>query len=219
MQMPLQVPVKCPSSTTCFVDALKVFRRHVSYLVRVLDLELETTGILPILSYNNLLVASWINCMLFMLELVLAVRYFQHSSQPLLHRAGIGAMIASDMLCTSAVYVKIYLLVSVYPNGPPLGFPNFGLQASAVIICSTYATSSLAKLFLIDPFQNEKAGNQCHSCVQHRGAARIFLCISDLDPYNRVAIRLGHANIQNRGYFICGHGVGTSDWAVLFLLL
>ncbi|KAJ7814933.1 hypothetical protein B0H13DRAFT_2139061 [Mycena leptocephala] len=57
-------------------------------------------------SYNNLLVSSWINCMLFMLELVLAVRYFQHSSRPLLHRAGIGAMIASDTLCTFTICAK-----------------------------------------------------------------------------------------------------------------
>jgi hypothetical protein len=86
--------------------------------------------------------------MLFMLELVLAVRYFQHSSRPLLHKAGIGAMIASDIVCTSAICAKIYLLVSVYPNAPPQGFPKFGLQATVAIICSTYATSSLAKLFL-----------------------------------------------------------------------
>ncbi|KAJ7869978.1 hypothetical protein B0H13DRAFT_2062365 [Mycena leptocephala] len=99
-------------------------------------------------SYNNLLVSSWINCMLFMLELVLAVRYYQHSSRPLLHRAGIGAMIASDILCTFTICTKIYLVVSLYPSGPPHGFPEFTLQTSAVIICSTYTTSSLAKLFL-----------------------------------------------------------------------
>ncbi|KAJ7810474.1 hypothetical protein B0H13DRAFT_2148207 [Mycena leptocephala] len=99
-------------------------------------------------SYNNLLVASWINCMLFMLELVLAVRYFQQSSRPLLHRAGIGAMIASDTLCTFTICAKIYLVVSLYPSGPPHGFPEFTLQTSAAIICSTYTTASLAKLFL-----------------------------------------------------------------------
>ncbi|KAJ7934164.1 hypothetical protein B0H13DRAFT_1951388 [Mycena leptocephala] len=99
-------------------------------------------------SYNNLLVASWINCMLFMLELVLAVRYYQQSSRPLLHRAGISAMIASDTLCTFTICAKIYLVVSLYPSGPPHGFPEFTLQTSAVIICSTYTTASLAKLFL-----------------------------------------------------------------------
>jgi hypothetical protein len=70
--------------------------------------------------------------MLFMLELVLAVRYFQHSSRPLLHRAGIGAMIASDILCTFTICAKIYLVVSLYPSGPPHGFPEFTLQTTEV---------------------------------------------------------------------------------------
>jgi hypothetical protein len=63
----------------------------------------------------------------------------------------------------------------------------------------------------VDPFQDEKASNQCHSCVRHRGAgkicwnsgscrahylARIFVCIGDFNRCNRVAIRLGHASIQ-----------------------
>ncbi|KAJ7848288.1 hypothetical protein B0H14DRAFT_3453273 [Mycena olivaceomarginata] len=82
-------------------------------------------------SYNNLLAASWINCMLFMLELVLAVRYFQHSSRPWLHRAGIAAMAASDLLCTFTICAKIYQLVSLHPSGPPQGFPDFTLQTSA----------------------------------------------------------------------------------------
>jgi hypothetical protein len=86
--------------------------------------------------------------MLFMLELVLAVRYFQHSSRPLLHRAGIGAMIASDILFTFTICAKIYLVVSLYPSGPPPGYPEFVLQTSAIFICTTYTTSSLAKLFL-----------------------------------------------------------------------
>ncbi|KAJ7343831.1 hypothetical protein DFH08DRAFT_810377 [Mycena albidolilacea] len=83
-----------------------------------------------------------------MLELVLAVRYFQHSSRPLLHRAGISAMIASDILCTFAICAKIYLVVSLYPSGPPHGFPEFTLQTTAVIISSTFTTASFAKLFL-----------------------------------------------------------------------
>jgi hypothetical protein len=86
--------------------------------------------------------------MLFMLELVLAVRYYQHSSRPLLHRAGIGAMIASDILCTFTICAKIYLLLSLYPSGPPHGSPEFVLQAGAIFIFTTYTTSSLAKLFL-----------------------------------------------------------------------
>ncbi|KAJ7844961.1 hypothetical protein B0H13DRAFT_2096020 [Mycena leptocephala] len=89
-------------------------------------------------SYNNLLVTSWINCMLFMLELVLAVRYFQHSSRPLLHRAGIGAMMASDILCTFTICAKIYLVVSLYPSGPPHGFPEFTLQTTALFLCALY---------------------------------------------------------------------------------
>ncbi|KAF7344966.1 hypothetical protein MVEN_01659300 [Mycena venus] len=99
-------------------------------------------------AYNYLLVGSWINCMLFMLEVVLAVRYFRHSSRSLLHRAGMSAIVASDTLCTFAICAKIYMLVSLYPSQPPHGFPRFGLETLTVILCSTYATASLAQLFL-----------------------------------------------------------------------
>ncbi|KAJ7350005.1 hypothetical protein DFH08DRAFT_807329 [Mycena albidolilacea] len=57
-------------------------------------------------------------------------------------------MAASDLLCTFTICARIYRLLSLYPSGPPRGFPDFVLQTTAVIICSTYATSSLAKLFL-----------------------------------------------------------------------
>ncbi|KAF8188862.1 hypothetical protein K438DRAFT_1764117 [Mycena galopus ATCC 62051] len=71
-----------------------------------------------------------------------------HSSRPRLHRAGIAGMMASDMLCTFAICVKIYHLVSLCSSGIPGGFPKFNLYASAVILCTTCATSSFAKLFL-----------------------------------------------------------------------
>ncbi|KAJ6585804.1 hypothetical protein B0H19DRAFT_1059995 [Mycena capillaripes] len=98
--------------------------------------------------YTYLLVGSWINCLLFMLEVVLAVRYFRDSSRSLLHRAGIGAIVASDTLCTFTICAKIYLLVSLHPSQPRDIYPRFSAETLAVILFSTYATASLAQLFL-----------------------------------------------------------------------
>ncbi|KAJ7431060.1 hypothetical protein B0H11DRAFT_2298657 [Mycena galericulata] len=50
----------------------------------------------------DLLAASWINCMLFSLEIVLLVQYFQ-KPRPLLHQVGVSAIFAFDTVCTFAV--------------------------------------------------------------------------------------------------------------------
>ncbi|KAF8188808.1 hypothetical protein K438DRAFT_2145826 [Mycena galopus ATCC 62051] len=151
-------------------------------------------------SYNEQLVASWINCMLFMLELVLAVRYFQHSSRPPLHRAGIAGMLASDMLCTFTICARIYQLVSLYPSGIPDSFPDFILYTTAVILCTTYATSSFAKLFLCVLYFN-LTNRRVICAILVFGIAFqvlcVFVCIGDFNHGDRVATRLGHASIQS----------------------
>ncbi|KAJ7229524.1 hypothetical protein B0H12DRAFT_224941 [Mycena haematopus] len=105
-------------------------------------------------TYSYFLVATWINCMLFTLELTLAVRYFQLSSRPLLHRVGIAAMVMSDLLCTSTLCAKIYMIVLLHPCQPASGFPHFSLETLAVTLCSTYATASIAQLFLCSLYFN-----------------------------------------------------------------
>ncbi|KAF8214252.1 hypothetical protein K438DRAFT_1956339 [Mycena galopus ATCC 62051] len=83
-----------------------------------------------------------------MLELVLAVRYFRHSSRSRLHGAGISAIVASDTLCTFTICAKIYLLVWLHPSQPHDVYPRISAATLTVILFSTYATASLAQLFL-----------------------------------------------------------------------
>ncbi|KAF7368727.1 hypothetical protein MVEN_00197400 [Mycena venus] len=66
-----------------------------------------------------LLAGSWLNCMLFMLEIFLVFRYFQLPSKPLLHRIGIAAII----------------------------FFRPSLQTLALILFATYGTASIEQLF------------------------------------------------------------------------
>ncbi|KAJ6472405.1 hypothetical protein C8R45DRAFT_411219 [Mycena sanguinolenta] len=105
-------------------------------------------------TYVYLLIGTWINCILFTLELTLAMRYFQHSSRPLLHRVGIAAMVTSDLLCTFAICAEIYILVLLHPSQPTSGYPDYSLETLAVILCSTYATASIAQLFLCTLYFN-----------------------------------------------------------------
>jgi hypothetical protein len=94
------------------------------------------------------LVSTWINCMLLMLELFLAWQYFQHSTRPLIHRVGIGAIVTSDLICSLAICAKVYMTLLVQPFQPPTGFPDFALQTIAIILISTHTTASVAELFL-----------------------------------------------------------------------
>jgi hypothetical protein len=137
----LQISASLASSAPSTSCGDMVFYMFVSF-------NLTTTGILPVYSYTYLLAGSWINCMIFMLEVVLAVRYFRHSSRSLLHRAGMSAILASDTLCTFTICAKIYLLVSLHPSQPRNVYPRFSAETLTVILCSTYATASLAQLFL-----------------------------------------------------------------------
>ncbi|KAF7353464.1 hypothetical protein MSAN_01535700 [Mycena sanguinolenta] len=104
-------------------------------------------------AYPYLLIGTWINCMLFTLELALALRYFQHSSRPLLHRVGIAAMVMSDLLCTFTIFAKVYRLV-LQACQPTSGYSEYNMETLAVILCSTYATASIAQLFLCTLYFN-----------------------------------------------------------------
>ncbi|KAJ7729409.1 hypothetical protein DFH07DRAFT_969544 [Mycena maculata] len=102
----------------------------------------------PILAYNACsLAASWINCMLFMLEIVLIIRYFQKSSRPLLHRLGVGIMFTFDTICTFAVCAQIYLFILQYAC-QTVFLPLPTLRVVAVMLFTTYGTASLEQLFM-----------------------------------------------------------------------
>ncbi|KAJ6531379.1 hypothetical protein DFH09DRAFT_139498 [Mycena vulgaris] len=93
-----------------------------------------------------LLVGSWLNCMLFMLEISLMVLYFR-TSRPLLHRIGVGAILAFDAVCTGAICAEVYTHILVFPCEAQV-FTDSTLRPLAVILFSTYATASLEQLFL-----------------------------------------------------------------------
>jgi hypothetical protein len=92
------------------------------------------------------LASSWVNAMLYMLELVLSLRYFQRSSRPLPHRIGVGAMVVFDTLCTMSVNANVFIT-----------FQTFLGQASivslfiptSVTIFMTYCTAAIEQFFLI----------------------------------------------------------------------
>ncbi|KAJ7731909.1 hypothetical protein DFH07DRAFT_991023 [Mycena maculata] len=104
----------------------------------------------PILVSNAfLLAASWINSMLFMLEIVLTVRYFQKSSRrPILHRLGVAAIFTFDTACTIAVCAEIYLIPFMLACRPDSFSPVPTVRFLAVILFTTYGTASLEQLFL-----------------------------------------------------------------------
>ncbi|KAJ6472445.1 hypothetical protein C8R45DRAFT_1164063 [Mycena sanguinolenta] len=146
------------------------------------------------------LIGTWINCILFTLELTLAMRYFQRSSRPLLHRVGIAAMVMADILCTFAICAQIYMLV---PCQPTCGHQTYSLEALAVIICSTYATASIAQLFLCNLYfiltrRRMISAILIFTVVVHlHGLAGIFVCIGDFDRRKRISLGLGLIDHQS----------------------
>ncbi|KAJ7167909.1 hypothetical protein C8R46DRAFT_258531 [Mycena filopes] len=96
-----------------------------------------------------ILVASWINCLLFMAECILVVRYFQHASRLPLHRLGVGLMFTSDVLGTMAICAETFLTILTSPCDTSDIFTRDFLRANAVVVLTTNTTAALAHLFLI----------------------------------------------------------------------
>ncbi|KAJ7143814.1 hypothetical protein C8R44DRAFT_864841 [Mycena epipterygia] len=101
-----------------------------------------------VVSNAYLLISSWINCLLYMLEIVLMVEYFQQSSRPLLHRIGVSSLFAFDTICTAAICTQVYAVLLEFPCQSNPVFVDITLRAIALILFSTYATASLEQLFL-----------------------------------------------------------------------
>ncbi|KAJ7763166.1 hypothetical protein DFH07DRAFT_399205 [Mycena maculata] len=94
-----------------------------------------------------LLAASWINCMLFTLEIILMIQYFQHKSRPRLHKIGVAVLCSFDVLCTLGVCASTYLTLLLFPSDSHT-FPLATMRALASVLFTTYATASMEQLFL-----------------------------------------------------------------------
>ncbi|KAF8212583.1 hypothetical protein K438DRAFT_1957189 [Mycena galopus ATCC 62051] len=91
------------------------------------------------------LASSWVNMMLYMLEIVMCVRYFQRSTfRPLPHKIGVGATIFFDTLSTISVDADVLTisLVRIQKESPvALVVP------SALNIFFTNSTAVIAQFF------------------------------------------------------------------------
>ncbi|KAJ7740239.1 hypothetical protein DFH07DRAFT_839328 [Mycena maculata] len=100
-----------------------------------------------VLSYGVQIASSWVNMMLYMLELVMCLRYFRRSSpsRPLVHKFGVGALILLDTACTMAVDANTFetFLLSLGKES----FFSLSVPTS-VTIFMTYSTASVEQLFL-----------------------------------------------------------------------
>ncbi|KAJ7034276.1 hypothetical protein C8F04DRAFT_578277 [Mycena alexandri] len=101
-----------------------------------------------------MLVASWMNCLLFMLESVLLARYFQHSSRPLKHKLGVAAIFTSDLLCTMALCTQVYSSVLTSPCDTSHLLTDAYFRTLCVIVVTTNTTASLAQGFLCSLYFN-----------------------------------------------------------------
>ncbi|KAF8215052.1 hypothetical protein K438DRAFT_2008534 [Mycena galopus ATCC 62051] len=92
------------------------------------------------------LASSWVNMMLFMLEIVMCLRYFQRSTfRPLQHKIGVGAIIFFDTLCTISINVDVFATFLVFIQKES---PVALLAPSALTILFTYSTAVIEQFFL-----------------------------------------------------------------------
>jgi hypothetical protein len=134
-------------------------------------------------NFREHLIASWINCMLFALELVLMVKYFSRfsGSRSLLQRIGIGAIFVLDAVCTIAVCVEAYIIAVVFPCEQDLQSIIPTLPYTALILFTTYSTASLEQLFLCGLFfslyvpPNRQSRHYLTPCSTKNRTITIFL--------------------------------------------
>ncbi|KAJ7017887.1 hypothetical protein C8F04DRAFT_1153751 [Mycena alexandri] len=107
---------------------------------------MATFDIEPLLiSFGVQLASSWVNMMLYMLEIVMCFRYFQRSARPLPHKIGVGAMVFFDTLCTMSVDANILITFLSF-----FGKESFAalLVPTSTTIFLTYLTAIVEQLFL-----------------------------------------------------------------------
>ncbi|KAJ6583908.1 hypothetical protein DFH09DRAFT_263543 [Mycena vulgaris] len=99
-----------------------------------------------VLFYGVQLGSSWVNAMLYMLELVMCMRYFQRSSRPLAHKIGVGLMVLFDTLCTMAINANVFLTFETFLH--QASFFSLSIPTSATLFL-TYSTAAIEQFFLI----------------------------------------------------------------------
>ncbi|KAF7364741.1 hypothetical protein MVEN_00343900 [Mycena venus] len=95
------------------------------------------------------LIGSWINMLFYMLEIILAFKYFQRPNRPLLHRIGVAIFIVADTACTVGICWQAYLVLLIFPCADLTRvFLNSLYWPISIVILSTYATASVEQAFL-----------------------------------------------------------------------
>ncbi|KAJ7643655.1 hypothetical protein FB45DRAFT_279352 [Roridomyces roridus] len=89
--------------------------------------------------------ASWLNTMLYMLELVMVIRYFRRASRPLPHRIGVAALVFFDTACTMALDANVIVVFLSFFGKQSLGSL---FVPTTVILFMTYLSASVEQLFL-----------------------------------------------------------------------
>ncbi|KAJ7878810.1 hypothetical protein B0H14DRAFT_2710946 [Mycena olivaceomarginata] len=101
-----------------------------------------------------LLIASWINLLFYMLEIVLVFKYFQRPRRPLWHKIGVATFMVADTICTVGVCWHAYLVLLVFPcvDLSETGLPPSLFWPVSLTILATYATASVEQAFLCNLF-------------------------------------------------------------------
>ncbi|KAJ7274100.1 hypothetical protein C8J57DRAFT_1715010 [Mycena rebaudengoi] len=93
-----------------------------------------------------LLISSWVNLMLYVLEIVLVAEYFRRrSARPFLHKLGVASFMLFDTICTMSVSSHVYLSVLAGDlNSREL------LWSITFILLSTYATAAVEQIYMLN---------------------------------------------------------------------
>ncbi|KAF7364789.1 hypothetical protein MVEN_00348900 [Mycena venus] len=99
-----------------------------------------------VVAYGVQLASSWVNMMLYMLEIVMCLRYFQRGTfRPLPHKIGVFFILFFDTLCTMSVDANVFVTFLVF-----VGKDSFFVLAtpSSINIFLTYSTAVIEQFFL-----------------------------------------------------------------------
>ncbi|KAJ7732675.1 hypothetical protein B0H16DRAFT_174280 [Mycena metata] len=105
-----------------------------------------------VVSDAYLLVASWINCLAYMLEIILIVRYFQQPSRPRIHKLGVAAILAFDTAGTIAICAQVYTSLLLFPCEFDFASLVATTTSVAVTLLATYSSAAIEQLFLCNLF-------------------------------------------------------------------
>ncbi|KAK7045148.1 hypothetical protein R3P38DRAFT_2609548 [Favolaschia claudopus] len=95
------------------------------------------------------LAASWLNVIMYSVEIMLCWRYFNRPSRPLIHKIGVSAMLLADTICTLAINVSLCLTV----NGAVTRNIHAFTIPVAIQIVTTYSTAVITQLFFTNLFR------------------------------------------------------------------